>query len=279
MSSLPSIADATPMMRQYIEIKQKYPDTLVFYRLGDFWAVFDDAKKIASLLDLTLTRRGTNNGEPIPMAGVPFHAVDGYISRLIKLGESVVICEQSGDVNKKGPMTREISRIITPGTVTDEGIAPEHQDNLVAAVYKSRRYYGFAYLSLGSGLFKAGMCSTLKDLNIYLQKIAPSEIVYPEQFKELNEFSKIVSKKALPSWNFDKESSYRLLCKQFGTDSLIGLWYWRFRWRHLCRRCPLSLCKSTQNVPLQHIRNISRDDASQKCASRRYSHSQFRAFN
>ncbi len=264
MSSLPSIADATPMMRQYIEIKQKYPDTLVFYRLGDFYELFfDDAKKIASLLDLTLTRRGTNNGEPIPMAGVPFHAVDGYISRLIKLGESVVICEQSGDVNKKGPMTREISRIITPGTVTDEGIAPEHQDNLVAAVYKSRRYYGFAYLSLGSGLFKAGMCSTLKDLNIYLQKIAPSEIVYPEQFKELNEFSKIVSKKALPSWNFDKESSYRLLCKQFGTDSLIGFDIEDLDEGICAAGALLAYVKSTQNVPLQHIRNISRDDASQ----------------
>ena len=196
MSQLPSLETATPMMRQYLEIKHKYPDTLVFYRLGDFYELFyEDAKKIAALLDLTLTRRGTNNGAPIPMAGVPFHAVDSYISRLIKLGESVVICEQSGDINKKGPMTRQVSKIITPGTVTDEGIAPEHQDNLVAAVYKSKHYYGFAYLSLGSGLFKTGICSSLKDLQLYIQKIYPAELIYPEQFKEISAFSKIISQR------------------------------------------------------------------------------------
>ncbi|MDY3107774.1 MAG: DNA mismatch repair protein MutS, partial [Succinivibrio sp.] len=135
------IKNATPMMRQYLEIKAKYPDTLVLYRLGDFYELFyDDAKKIARLLDLTLTRRGTNNGEPIPMAGVPFHAVDNYIARLIKMGESCVICEQKGTPGKN--MVREVSKIITPGTVTDEGIAPDQQDNLIACVYKGKNYFG-----------------------------------------------------------------------------------------------------------------------------------------
>lgn len=263
MSQLSSLEAVTPMMRQYLEIKHKYPDTLVFYRLGDFYELFyEDAKKIAALLDLTLTRRGTNNGEPIPMAGVPFHAVDSYISRLIKLGESVVICEQSGDPNKKGPMTRQVSKIITPGTVTDEGIAPEHQDNLVAAIYKSRHHYGFAYLSLGSGLFKTGICASLKDLQIYLQKISPAELVYPEQFKELSAFSKIVSQKSLPNWNFDKESCYKLLCKQFGTDSLIGFDIENLDEGICASGALLSYVKSTQNVPLYHIRTIRRDDAS-----------------
>ena len=263
MSQLPSLETATPMMRQYLEIKHKYPDTLVFYRLGDFYELFyEDAKKIAALLDLTLTRRGTNNGAPIPMAGVPFHAVDSYISRLIKLGESVVICEQSGDINKKGPMTRQVSRIITPGTVTDEGIAPEHQDNLVAAIYKSKHYYGFAYLSLGSGLFKAGICASLKDLQLYIQKIYPAELIYPEQFKELSAFSKIISQKSLPNWNFDKESCYRLLCKQFATDSLIGFDIENLDEGICAAGALLSYVKSTQNVPLYHIRSIKRDDAS-----------------
>ncbi|MBQ3883319.1 MAG: DNA mismatch repair protein MutS, partial [Succinivibrio sp.] len=146
--------NVTPMMRQYLEIKANYPDTLVLYRLGDFYELFyDDAKKIAKLLDLTLTRRGTNNGEPIPMAGVPFHAVDNYIARLIKLGESCVICEQVGTPGNQKTMVRKVSKIITPGTVTDEGIAPDGTDNLIACVFKGKRYYGFAYLSLSSGTF------------------------------------------------------------------------------------------------------------------------------
>ena len=142
------IQSSTPMMRQYLEIKAQYPNTLVLYRLGDFYELFyDDAKKIAKLLDLTLTRRGTNNGEPIPMAGVPFHAVDNYIARLIKLGESCVICEQIGTPGQQKTMVRKVSKIVTPGTVTDEGIAPDRQDNLIACIFKGKHYYGFSYLS------------------------------------------------------------------------------------------------------------------------------------
>ena len=125
--------NATPMMRQYLEIKSQYPNTLVLYRLGDFYELFyEDAKKVAKLLDLTLTRRGSNNGDPIPMAGVPFHAVDNYIARLIKLGESCVICEQQGTPGAQKTMVRKVSKIITPGTVTEEGIAPDRQDVFTA---------------------------------------------------------------------------------------------------------------------------------------------------
>ena len=129
--------NATPMMRQYMEIKAQYPNTLVLYRLGDFYDLFyEDAKKVAKLLDLTLTRRGSNNGDPIPMAGVPFHAVDNYIARLIKMGESCVICEQQGTPGAQKTMIRKLSKIITPGTVTEEGIAPDRQDVFTACIYK-----------------------------------------------------------------------------------------------------------------------------------------------
>ena len=255
------IKNATPMMRQYLEIKAKYPDTLVLYRLGDFYELFyDDAKKIARLLDLTLTRRGTNNGEPIPMAGVPFHAVDNYIARLIKMGESCVICEQKGTPGKN--MVREVSKIITPGTVTDEGIAPDQQDNLIACVYKGKNYFGFSYLSLGSGLFKVALCSDLKELQLYLEKVSPIEIVYPENFAYRNIIDSISSKKALAPWNFDLQTCYKELCKQFSTNSLFGFDIEDLEDGICAAGALLTYVKGTQNVPLEHITKISRDDNS-----------------
>ena len=155
----------TPMMKQYCEIKDQYPDTLVFYRLGDFYEMFfDDAVKASRLLNLTLTHRGTNKGTPIPLAGVPFHAVDNYISRLIRMGESVVICEQIEDkTNKKTKnFIRKVSRIVTPGTATDDGIAPDREDNLIACVYEGKHYFGIASLNLGSGSFKTAAVRDLK---------------------------------------------------------------------------------------------------------------------
>ncbi len=256
--------NATPMMKQYLEIKAQYPDTLVLYRLGDFYELFyDDAKKISKLLDLTLTRRGTNNGDPIPMAGVPFHAVDNYISRLIKMGESCVICEQQSKDGTQKNMIRKVSKIITPGTATDEGIAPDGQDNIIACLYKGKRYYGFAYLSLGSGTFRTTVCSTLKELAIYLEKVSPLEIVYPENFSDKNLFVEITSRKALPLWNFEIEPCYRLLCKQFGTSSLIGFDIENLEEGICAAGALLSYVKQTQNVPIEHVRSISRDDSSE----------------
>ena len=161
----------TPMMKQYYEIKRKYPSTLLFYRLGDFYELFEgDALKVSRLLDLTLTHRGNIGGKPIPMCGVPFHAVDNYIARLIRQGESVVICEQIGEPGKQKTMERKVSRVITPGTVTDDGIAPERQENLIAAIYKGKHYFGFAYLSLSSGRFKTGIARSLVELNLFLDR-------------------------------------------------------------------------------------------------------------
>ena len=265
---------ATPMMRQYLEIKAKYPTTLVLYRLGDFYELFyEDAKKIAKLLDLTLTRRGTNNGVPIPMAGVPFHAVDNYIARLIKMGESCVICEQIGTPGAQKTMIRKVSKIITPGTVTDDGIAPDKQDNIIACIYKSKHLYGFSYLSLGSGLFKTSVCKTLNDLKLYLEKVGPIEIVYEENFKEIDVFEDINSRKELPSWNFDLQTCYKLLCSQFATNSLIGFDIEDLSEGIIAAGALLAYVKLTQNVSIEHIKSIRRDDNSafvllDKCAQR-----------
>ncbi|NKB46627.1 MAG: DNA mismatch repair protein MutS, partial [Legionellales bacterium] len=145
----------TPMMRQYLQIKQDYPDMLLLYRMGDFYELFfDDAKRGARLLDLTLTHRGQSAGEPIPMAGVPYHSVDNYLARLLKLGESVAICEQIGDpATSRGPVAREVTRIITPGTVSDEALLEERRDNLLAAIIEQQQQFGLAYLDLTSGRF------------------------------------------------------------------------------------------------------------------------------
>lgn len=256
--------NATPMMRQYLEIKSQYPNTLVLYRLGDFYELFyEDAKKVAKLLDLTLTRRGSNNGDPIPMAGVPFHAVDNYIARLIKLGESCVICEQQGTPGAQKTMVRKVSKIITPGTVTEEGIAPDRQDVFTACIYKGKHYYGLAYISLGSGLFKTTICPTKSELKLYIEKISPIEIVYEENFKEIDLFQEIHSRKALAPWYFKLETCYKLLCSQFGTNSLFGFDIENLEDGICAAGALLAYVKNTQNVPLEHIKSISRDDNSE----------------
>ncbi len=216
--------NATPMMRQYLEIKSQYPNTLVLYRLGDFYELFyEDAKKVAKLFRSYLNKREA----PIMVILYQwrvclFHAVDNYIARLIKLGESCVICEQQGTPGAQKTMVRKVSKIITPGTVTEEGIAPDRQDVFTACIYKGKHYYGLAYISLGSGLFKTTICPTKSELKLYIEKISPIEIVYEENFKEIDLFQEIHSRKALAPWNFKLETCYKLLCSQFGTNSLFG---------------------------------------------------------
>src|SRR6201981_1808282 len=145
----------TPMMQQYLRIKSQYPDILLFYRMGDFYELFyDDARRAAALLDITLTARGQSAGEPIPMAGVPFHAVDSYLARLVRKGESVAICEQLGDpARAKGPIERQVVRVVTPGTVTDAALLEERTDTLIAALVRNGTQFGLAWLDLAAGRF------------------------------------------------------------------------------------------------------------------------------
>lgn len=265
----------TPMMRQYLQVKAQYPDALVFYRLGDFYELFfEDAKQAAALLDLTLTRRGTNNGEPIPMAGIPYHAIEGYLSKVVKNGLSAVICEQVGDPKlSKGTMERKISKIITPGTVTQEGVAPDKSDNIIASVFEGRAYYGYAWLSLSSGKFKTALAPNDKILRLLIDKSSPVEIVIPEGFKKTELLFDIPCRKSTAPWNFELTSCYRLLCRQFGVSSLLGFDIEDMEEAVCAAGALLSYVKTTQNTPLEHILSISREDYSQsvildKCAQR-----------
>lgn len=252
----------TPMMRQYFEVKSQYPDTLVFYRLGDFFELFfDDAKIISELLDLTLTRRGTVNGEPLPMAGVPFHTAETYIARLLKMGRSVVICDQVGE-RGKGMMTRKVTRIITPGTVTDDAMLTEKQENVIAAIYEDKLGYGFSTLSLSSGRFTSTEISSADDLLLYLDKVNPSELLYPERFSQHSHLNHIIAKKALSSWDYDYESCYNELCNQFQTKSLIGFGLDGLKSAICAAGALLKYVKSTQNVDIAHVTSISRYESS-----------------
>src|SRR5438552_8477385 len=179
----PSAADLakhTPMMAQYLAIKAEHPQTLVFYRMGDFYELFyGDAEKAARLLDITLTRRGNSAGEPVVMAGVPFHSVDGYLARLIKQGESVAICEQVGDVaTAKGPVERKVVRVVTPGTLTDTELLSDKAESILLAVHQgARNTCGLAWLSVTQGEIHLAHCAN-DELETWLARIGPSELLY-----------------------------------------------------------------------------------------------------
>jgi DNA mismatch repair protein MutS len=173
-------AEDTPMMTQYKRIKAEYPDTLVFYRMGDFYEVFfADAEKASRLLDITLTRRGQSAGEPVVMAGVPFHSLEGYLAKLIKLGESVAICEQVGDVaTSKGPVERKVVRVVTPGTLTDTELLNDKTESILLAVHQgARNTCGLAWLSVTQGEIHLAHCAN-DELEAWLARVAPSELLY-----------------------------------------------------------------------------------------------------
>lgn len=174
----------TPMMQQYWKLKREHPDQLMFYRMGDFYELFyDDAKKAAALLDITLTARGQSAGTAIPMAGIPFHSAEGYLARLVKLGESVVICEQIGDpATSKGPVERQVVRIITPGTVSDEALLDERRDNLLAAVVGDEKLFGLSVLDIASGRFSVHELKGWETLLAELERLSPAELLIPDDW-------------------------------------------------------------------------------------------------
>src|ERR1700720_3733666 len=176
----------TPMMQQYLRIKGQHPDILLFYRMGDFYELFfEDARRAAALLDITLTARGQSAGQPIPMAGVPFHAVEGYLAKLVRKGESVAICEQMGDPSKsKGPVERQVVRIITPGTITDEALLDERQETLVAAVAREGDRFGLAWLDLAAGRFTILESHGRAPLAAELERLKPAELLISESARD-----------------------------------------------------------------------------------------------
>jgi DNA mismatch repair protein MutS len=216
------LAAHTPMMQQYLRVKAEHPDKLVFYRMGDFYELFyEDAERAAPLLDITLTARGTSAGSPIPMAGVPYHAVDQYLAKLIRLGESVAICEQVGDpATAKGPVERKVTRIVTPGTLTDAGLLEAKRDCLLVALNPGRGRVGVAWLNLAAGQLR------LRDLPLHelagqLERLAPSELLYPDGTEATTRgWRDGVPARALPPWQFDADAAVRRLTAQLGTQHL-----------------------------------------------------------
>jgi DNA mismatch repair protein MutS len=214
----------TPMMRQYLAIKAEHPDMLVFYRMGDFYELFyEDAKRAAALLDITLTSRGKSAGNPIPMAGVPYHAAEGYLARLVRKGESVAICEQIGDpATSKGPVERKVTRIVTPGTLTDEALLSESRDNLVAAMYADQDGIGLAWLDLAGGRFRLTEVANGEALAGELERLRPAELLVDEDQVDAQRFADSVRVTRRPPWHFEHDGATRLLCRQFGTRDLAG---------------------------------------------------------
>ena len=221
IESGPDLEKHTPMMRQYLALKANHPDTLLFYRMGDFYELFhEDAEKAARLLDITLTTRGQSAGIPIRMAGVPFHSLEPYLARLVKLGESAVICEQIGDpATSKGPVERAVARIVTPGTLTDAALIDDKQDIWLLAVATLRNTAGIARLNLASGEFVL-LEVPAEQIPATLERIRPAEILYPESWTP--NFGLEVVRTRRPDWHFDQDSARHLLCDQFEVASLAG---------------------------------------------------------
>src|SRR5690606_6699525 len=218
-----AFADHTPMMRQYLRVKSEHPDILVFYRMGDFYELFyEDARKAARLLDITLTKRGQSAGEPIPMAGVPVHAMESYLGKLVRLGESVAICEQIGDpATSKGPVERKVVRIVTPGTVSDDALLEDRRDNWLVALHAGKRI-GLAALDISSGRFTVQELDGEDDLAAEVTRLAPAEILVSEDYSVPAWLSDRAGFRARPHRHFEHVTAVRLLTQQFGTHDLAG---------------------------------------------------------
>ncbi|MGH8632670.1 MAG: DNA mismatch repair protein MutS [Burkholderiales bacterium] len=247
----------TPMMQQYLRIKARHSDMLVFYRMGDFYELFyDDAERAARLLDITLTRRGESAGEPIKMAGVPHHSVEQYLARLVKLGESVAICEQIGDPNaSRGPVERQVMRVVTPGTLTDAALLEDKRDNLLLAVAREHSTLGLAWLSLASGHFSV-METAVANLSAELERIAPSEILVPDDATAELLNGSPAPVKRLPLWQFDFDSARRVLTRQFETHDLSGFGAAGLTAALSAAGALLEYARSTQGTAIAHVRSM-----------------------
>nr|WP_217273593.1 DNA mismatch repair protein MutS [Vibrio coralliilyticus] len=249
------------MMQQYLKLKAENPDILLFYRMGDFYELFyDDAKRASQLLDISLTKRGASAGEPIPMAGVPFHAVEGYLAKLVQLGESVAICEQIGDpATSKGPVERQVVRIVTPGTVTDEALLSERIDNLIAAIYHHDGKFGYATLDVTSGRFQLMEPETEEAMAAELQRTAPRELLFPEDFEPVELMAARNGNRRRPVWEFELDTAKQQLNQQFGTRDLVGFGVEQAHLGLCAAGCLIQYVKDTQRTALPHIRSLTYD--------------------
>jgi len=251
-------ASHTPMMQQYLRIKGEHPQILLFYRMGDFYELFyGDAKRASQLLDISLTARGKSGGNAIPMAGIPYHAADNYLARLVNMGESVAICEQIGDpATSKGPVDRAVVRIVTPGTITDEALLSDRRDNIVACVYEHKSVFGFATLDVASGEFNISELESTEQFESELHRTNPAEILYPEQWDNLDLIAKRNGLRSCPPWDFDLVTAKELLNRQFKTDSLEGFGVEHAKVALIAAGCLMQYVNDTQRVSLPQIRQI-----------------------
>ncbi|MFB0962273.1 MAG: DNA mismatch repair protein MutS [Pseudomonas sp.] len=256
--SATDLSNHTPMMQQYWRLKNQHPNHIMFYRMGDFYELFyDDAKKASQLLDITLTSRGQSAGSVIPMAGIPFHAAEGYLARLVSLGESVVICEQTGDpATSKGPVERQVVRILTPGTVSDEALMDDRRDNVVAAVLGHDKLFGLAVLDISSGRFSAQELHTEENLLAEIERINPAELLIPEDWPVPQVLEKRRGVQRRAPWDFDYDSALKALCQQFATQDLKGFGCEQLSLAIGAAGSLLNYAKETQRTALPHIRSL-----------------------
>jgi len=251
----------TPMMRQYLKIKGEHPNELVFYRMGDFYELFyEDAKKAAELMDITLTARGQSGGSPIPMAGIPYHSAEGYIARLVRAGQSIAICEQIGDpATSKGPVERKVVRIVTPGTLSDDAFLEDRRDNLLVAIYSHREQFGFASLDISSGRFTVSELDDLESLQGELQRLRPAEILISEDFPYQDVLDGYTGIRRQGPWLFESDTARRVITQQLQVRDLTGFGCEDLTLAICAAGCLLQYAKETQRTALPHIRKLSRE--------------------
>jgi len=246
------------MMQQYLRIKADYPDTLVLYRMGDFYEVFyADAEMASRLLNITLTQRGKSNGEPIPMAGVPFHSIDQYLAKLVKLGKSVAIAEQIGDpATSKGPVERKVVRVVTPGTLVEDSLLDERSDNTLASVYHRDGRFSIASLEMSLGHFQAQQLDSLEQLESELQRINPAELLLCEHDPIFDPLQASSTAQRVPNWYFDFDVANELLCRQFETKDLVAYGCQDFPLAVSAAGALLQYAKDMQYAAMPHINNF-----------------------
>ena len=248
----------TPMMQQYLRIKSEHPHDLLFYRMGDFYELFyDDAKLASELLDISLTARGHSAGEPIPMAGIPYHAAEGYIAKIVNAGKAVAIAEQIGDPStSKGPVERRVVRVVTPGTLTDEGLLDAKQEQLLCAVHYFDNTYGVAALDMSSGRFSLSSAKDEVELHTQLERLQPAELLYDESSSLIKLLDNWSCRRPQAPWHFSLDTANRLLSQQFKTRDLSGFGCDHMPAAICAAGCLLHYAKETQQGDLPHLRGI-----------------------
>ena len=248
----------TPMMQQYLGIKHDHPHDLVFYRMGDFYEMFyEDAKQASELLDISLTSRGQSAGQPIPMCGIPYHAAEGYIAKIVNAGRAVAVAEQVGDpATSKGPVDRKVVRVVTPGTLTDEALMQANQDHLLVATFKLQDIYGIASLDMSSGRFAVTEANTADELQTQLQRLRPAELLYDESSEIIDHIQEWPCRRPQVSWNFTYDTALRILSHQFNTRDLSGFGCETMHAAICAAGCLLNYAKETQRGDLPHLRNL-----------------------